>query len=269
MKYLLKHRTAIFLILLTGWATAFCADIPSRPNPPRLVNDFAGLLTSSQVQQLENKLVAYNDSTSTQIVVLTVSSLNGYSANEFAYKVGETWGVGQSDFSNGIVLLIKPKVGNEYGEVAIGVGYGLEDRLTDALSRRIIEKVILPEFREGNTYAGIDKALDTMVEILLGAYKNDKSDDDELGAIIAFCFFFAVFMFVIAWATKGKGNGGGSNHGGSGSSDSGLLDAIILGSMLGRHSSGGSSFGGFSGGGSSFGGFGGGHFGGGGASGRW
>ena len=267
MKYLLKHRFATILAILLISTTAFGADIPSRPYPPQLVNDLAGILTSSQVQQLENKLIAYNDSTSTQIVVLTISSFNGYSANEFAYKVGETWGVGQANFDNGIVLLIKPKIGNEYGEVAIGVGYGLEERLTDALSRRIIEKVILPEFREGNTYAGIDKAIDTIIEILLGSYQNNKSDnEDEVGAIITFCIFFAIAMFVIAWASKGKGNGGGSNHGGSRSSDSDLLDALILGSMLGR-GSGNSNFGGGSFGG--FGGFGGGHFGGGGASGRW
>ncbi len=83
----------------------------ARPEPPRLVNDYAGVLSASEVQSLENKLVAFNDSTSNQIAVVIVDDLQGYDRSEFAYKVAKDWGVGQGDFNNGLLVLVKTKDG--------------------------------------------------------------------------------------------------------------------------------------------------------------
>ncbi len=97
-----------------------------RPDPPRLVNDFAGVLSSSELQSLENKLVAFNDSTSNQIAVVIVNDLQGYDKSEFAYKVAKDWGVGQSDFNNGLLVLVKTKTDESLGQIFIATGYGLE-----------------------------------------------------------------------------------------------------------------------------------------------
>ena len=144
------------MLLLFGSSPASAQDIPARPEPPRLVNDFAGILTSDEIQNLEQKLVIFNDSTSTQIVVVIVKSLNGYDYNEFAYKIGQAWGVGQKGKNNGAVLLVKPKYPNEKGEACIQTGYGLEGVIPDALAKRIVTNEMIPNFKAGNYYAGVD-----------------------------------------------------------------------------------------------------------------
>ena len=124
---LIFKRILLFLALLLSFSwNAKSQDIPARPDPPRLVNDFAGVLNGDELQALERKLVAFNDSTSTQIVVVLVKSLNGYDKNDFAQRIGETWGVGQKGKNNGAVVVVKPKYPNEKGEACIQTGYGLE-----------------------------------------------------------------------------------------------------------------------------------------------
>ena len=114
------------------------AQIPQRPSPPCLVNDLANVFSEEQRQELEQELVAFNDSTSNQIVIVTVNDLAGYDKMTFAQQIGETWGVGQKKQDNGIVILLKPK--NETkGEVFIAAGYGLEGALPDAICKRIVE----------------------------------------------------------------------------------------------------------------------------------
>nr|MBP7029348.1 TPM domain-containing protein [Bacteroidales bacterium] len=80
-----------------------------RPDPPRLVNDLAGVLSSGEVKALEDKLVAFNDSTSNQIAILIVNDLQGYDRSEFAFRVANDWGIGQGDLNNGVLVLVKPK----------------------------------------------------------------------------------------------------------------------------------------------------------------
>ncbi|MDO8930082.1 MAG: TPM domain-containing protein, partial [Bacteroidota bacterium] len=121
MKHLLL---TIFLSLFLF--SVFAQDIPERPNPPRLVNDLANVLSDQEEQQLESELVQFDRSTSTQITIVTVPSLNGYEKADFTFRLGEKWGVGRKDKNNGIVIVFKPKIGNERGEVFVAVGYGLE-----------------------------------------------------------------------------------------------------------------------------------------------
>lgn len=264
----MKKIILSFFLLISVFG--FGQNIPARPVPPRLVNDFADILTNSQEQALERKLVNYNDTTSTQICIVTINDLDGTSAWDFAYQIGEKWGVGHKE-NNGAVILVKPKKGNEKGAVAIQVGYGLEPYVTDAMSKRIINTVMIPAFKDNHYYEGIDKACNAIINLASGAYSSDKrgyTDDDS--AAIVMVVLILIFIIVVI-ALLGKGNSGGTMSSKGGSD---LWKILFWSSMLSRHS-GSSSWGGFSGGsggfggGGGFGGFGGGHFGGGGASGSW
>lgn len=257
-----------FLLLLICEAS-FSQDIPARPVPPRLVNDFTSTLSKSQVNSLEQKVVNYNDTTSTQICVVLVSSLQGYSPNEYAYHIGESWGVGGED-NNGVVLLIKPK-GKEKGEVAIQVGYGIEPYLTDAACKRIIETKMKSYLIDNDYYSAINVAIDTMINELVYAKFKPAGNNAENDILILFPIIVIIVMILII---KVMGSKRGVTYT-SKSNGSKLLDLWLLSTFLNNRNNrfgGGSSSGGFGGGfggGSSFGGFGGGHFGGGGASGSW
>jgi uncharacterized protein len=250
---------------------SFAQKIPARPNPPRLVNDYADILTDQQERALENKLVAYNDSTSTQICVVTVLSLDGTTSDDFAQKLGEKWGVGTKD-NNGVVILVKPKTADELGDVSIQVGYGMEPYVTDAVNYGIRTKEMIPAFKEGDYYRGIDNAVDAIIGLASGAFKADKyaqeDDDDAVGLISVGAIFLFIYLVLKAFS---KGGGSSSGKGGFWR---GLLWGILLSGLNnGRGSNSGSGWGssGGSWGGSSggFGGFGGGHFGGGGGSSKW
>ena len=135
MKKYILALAASMLCVLAVYA------VPSRPSPARLVNDLAGLFTDVQEAEMERMLVAFDDSTSNQITVVTVKDLEGYEASEYATRIGLDWGVGSEKFDNGVVILVKPKTSSS-GEVFIAVGYGLEGAVPDAYAKRIIENVM-------------------------------------------------------------------------------------------------------------------------------
>jgi len=258
----------LFLILLLV-STTQAQEIPVQPNPPHLVNDLAGIMTPEQVQQLESRLVAFNDSTSTQIAVVTMKSLNGYSAAEMAQQIGETWKVGQKKYNNGMVILIKPKIGNEKGEAFIATGYGLEGKLPDAICKRIVEQVMIPEFQKGNIVGGINAGALTVMKVATGEYKDGSFAPKRGGRggkspIVPFIILI-IMAFIVLRGFRGRGNHHSIGHGMP------LWPFLFMGGMGGFGGGGnndsGSGFGGGDGGG--FGGFGGGGFGGGGAGGSW
>jgi uncharacterized protein len=279
MKYL-KILLAIFFVTSLSFAVFaqnVDKDIPEKPNPPRLVNDYAGLLNSGEANQLELKLRAFNDSTSTQIVVVIVKSLGMNDKAEFATKLGEKWGVGQKGKNNGVVILIKTKTAEEKGQAFIAPGYGLEGAIPDAVAKRIIENALLPNFREGNYYQGIDAAVNTLISLSKGEFTADaymkgthhKQEDRSVGPLAIFIIIFIIIIFsIIGRFRSARQYSIGHN-----------IPFWVAMSMLaasrsdhhsgsfGDFSSGSGGFGG--GGGSDFGGFGGGSFGGGGAGGSW
>lgn len=267
-----KHKTTCWdkaFFVLTGLLLftniCFAQKIPARPNPPRLVNDFANILSNKEENALERKLVAYNDSTSTQICVVTVLSLNGTTSDDFAYQIGEKWGVGNKD-NNGVVILVKPKTADELGDVSIQVGYGMEPYVTDAVNYGIRTKEMIPAFKEGDYYRGIDNAVNAIIGLASGAYKADKYAGDDSGdALGIFVVFLALVFVIVLISATGKGNGG---KGGKGGFLRGLLWGILL-SGGGNRGSGSWGSSGSSWGGGHSGGFGGGHFGGGGGSSKW
>jgi len=255
--------TLLFLLPLSLGAQTL---LP-RPDPPRLVNDFAGVLSSSEVQALENKLVAFNDSTSNQIAVVIVSDLQGYDKSEFAYQVARDWGVGQADFNNGLLVLVKTKTDESLGQIFIATGYGLEGAIPDLACADIIDREMIPRFRVDDYYGGLDAATDVLMSLASGEYNYDtyagKGSSGSFPAIIFIIFIIAVIIMASA------GNSNNKHIKKSGTSN---LPLWLLLSMMGGGKSHGGSWGGFSGGGGSsggFGGFGGGGFGGGGAGGSW
>ncbi len=252
----------LFLFLIQSLAAQ---DIPTPMSPPRLVNDFANVFSETEKQALENKLRTYNDTTSTQIYVVTVKDLSGYAVSDYSFRLGEKWKIGQKTKDNGAVILIKPKNGNSRGEAFIAVGYGLEARINDAFAGRIVRNEMIPYFKNDDYFSGINAAIDTMMKRLSGEFDPDMKEGDEgpsTFTIIAFIFFFIVFIRLISK----KGGGGDQNIGGDGSS-SGRRGPVFFPPIMGGGRSGGFGGGGFGGGG--FGGGGGGRFGGGGAGGSW
>ena len=257
----LRNLLCLFLILVSTFALQAQRDIPPRPTLQTSVYDEADLLSSTQQAQLERKLINYADTTSTQIVVATITSLEGEEIGTYAAEWAHEWGIGQSQEDNGIFILMS---GGDR-RVFIATGYGVEAYLTDALSRQIIDQYILPEFSREDYYAGLDKGTTAIMQVMSGTYTGSRPKGDGGGAPVGFVILSIIFIIFLVIISS---RGGGGRHGGRRSGGS-LLDIIIL-SSLGRGGFGGGSFGGGSMGGGGFGGgFGGGGFGGGGAGGSW
>jgi uncharacterized protein len=258
-----KYSYVLFLILISFNLYLSANDIPERPSPPRLVNDFAKILGSEEVLNLEKKLVDFNKQTSTQIAIVIVNDLHGYDRADFTIRLAEKWGVGQKGKDNGIVIMVKPKTPSSRGQAFIATGYGLEAVIPDAIADRIIENEMIPEFKTNNYYAGLNSATDVLISLTKGEFTaedyNEQSRKENAPSIIAFIFFFIFFLIFFARARTTRHHSIGRS-----------IPFWIALSMLGSASrSSGGSFGSFSSGGGSFGGFGGGSFGGGGAGGSW
>ena len=257
------HSLAALKLFSTAIAVFICltaaAGIPSKPSPPRLVNDFAGIFSAQETEALENTLTNYDDSTSTQIAVVTAEDLDGMSAAEYATRIGLEWQVGSEKFDNGVVILVKPKNSNGSGEVFIAVGYGLEGAIPDARAKAIIDRIMIPNFVENDYFGAVAGACDAIMKLASGEGFEAEEEDDALAGFIAIITFIIIVILVLYIAKNGD-TGSGNN-----SSNGGGRRTIYVGPTIR-----GGSFGGFSGGSSGgFGGFGGGSFGGGGAGGRW
>lgn len=257
IKYL--KITIISTLLLAGVVRA--QDFPATPN--KLVNDYTNTLSASDVDRLERKLVAFDDSTSTQIAVVVMQSTGQYDIADYGVRLAQHWGIGGKEHDNGILLLVA--LGDR--AVTIQTGYGVEGAVPDAIAYRIIESEIKPSFRQGDYFTGIDRATDALIAHTKGEYKAPPRKERDGGGVGSFIFIVIIVIAVIALFGRGGGGGGGRVMGGRGTSD--LLWWTLL-SGMGRGGRGGGFGGGGGGfGGGGFGGFGGGGFGGGGASGRW
>lgn len=259
----MKRIIKVIIVAILFVSTAN-AQIPDRPNPPKLVNDFANVLTQSEAFDLENSLVQFARETSTQIVVVTVADLEGYDKSDYAFQLGEKWGVGHTEKDNGIVILLKPKQGSSKGQIFIATGYGLEGVLPDAvLNSTVIDYEMIPYFKENNYYKGLQSGTKVIMDISRGEYTADqyqeyyaKQSDGIIPAIIIFLLIFVVFPLMRGRRRRFYSPG------------KSLPFWLAMGMLSGSHRSGGS-FGNFSSGSGGFGGFGGGSFGGGGAGGSW
>jgi len=262
MNHIKTYLITLVLSLVIMAGNTLAQDIPAKPKPPRLVNDFTSILTQQQVSSLENMLVAFNDTTSNQIVIVMVNTFKGYDKAEFADRIGEEWGVGQGKFDNGIVILIRPKTANQSGEAWIATGYGLEGAIPDAIVNRIIDDEMIPYFRQNDYYSGLQSGSKVLMSLAAGEFSSDeygsrtKSSPYIFFIIILILIIFSTILKQVARRTHTVGG------------KVPFWTALLLGSSMGRGSSSGSGWGGSSSSGG-FGGFGGGSFGGGGAGGSW
>jgi uncharacterized protein len=263
IKFIMKLNKLFPIIVFLLFSTILHAQkFPAKPN--RLVNDYTQTLSAQQIEQLEQKLVAFDDSTSTQIAVVLIKSLEGYDVSDYGVRLAETWGIGGAKNNNGVLLLVS--LGDR--KVTIQTGYGVEGALPDAIAKRIIEREITPNFRAGDYFTGLEEGTNAIISYTKGEYKKDVpkkgTKEGELG------IGFIILMIIIIIIAIKKGGGGSEVIGGRGSASP--FWWLLMGSQMGRGNRGG--FGGFSGGsggfgGGGFGGFGGGSFGGGGSSGSW
>ena len=229
--------------------------IPKIPSLQTSVYDYADVLNQIDEKELEKKLIRYSDSTSTQIVVISVEDLKGEDIGILTPKWAQEWGIGQEKEDNGILILLS----KNDRKIWIAPGYGVEERLTAGINGELVRNIIIPEFKSGSYYSGLDKGADAIFEVLKGKYKGSRKEKKDNFPIFPILIFIFILILIIS-----KAKGGGNSGGGSRGLD--LADIIIL-SSLGR-SGGGGSFGGGSSGGFG-GGFGGGGFSGGGAGGSW
>jgi len=226
--------------------------IPPKPDFETSVYDYAKLLNANEKAALEDKLIKYSDSTTTQIVVITIEDLKNEDIGLLTPKWLTEWGIGQAKEDNGVLILLS----KNDRKIWISPGYGVEDRLVAGIVGEITRKIIIPEFKAGSYYNGLDKGVDAIFKVLTGKYKGTRIEDSNDNSIFPILLFIVIFVVIMILASKNKGGGNSGNSSGGPS----LLDIIIL-SNMGRSSGGGSFGGGF--GGSSGGGFGGGGFGGG------
>lgn len=262
----------LFFGLLSSNITFAQFDIPSIPNEQTSVYDYNNLLSDSEKPTLENKLIKYSDTTSTQIVIVIISSTKGENIGLLTPRWAQKWGIGQAKEDNGIFILLA----EDDRKIWISPGYGVEDRLTAGIVGEITRNFIIPEFKKGDYYQGLNQGVDIIFEVLTGAYQGTRKSANKNDFPIGFIFIL-IFIFIIILISISKNKRGGGKGGNRGNRSGGIdiLEAIIL-SNMGRGSYGKTASGGFgsgggwsSGGGGFGGGFGGGGFSGGGAGGSW
>ena len=185
---------ALFFCLLM-FGVAFAVEVPSLKSR---VNDTASMLSPGTRRQLENSLAAFEASDSTQIVVLTVPSLEGEPIEDFSIRVADTWKIGQKGLDNGAILLIA----KSDRKLRIEVGYGLEGTLTDLISGRIIQQIMVPQFRNGNFDQGVINGVNAMMEAVKGEFKAPARNGRPTGKgpsienlfVMAILFIFCVIQ---------------------------------------------------------------------------
>ncbi len=266
-----SKKSCVTLLLLLSSCILFAQyNVPEKPSfiPP--VIDSTQTLSQQEYKRLYDKLKHYNDSTSTEVMVVIIPTTKGENIGLLTPRWAHKWGIGQEKEDNGVFILLA----KNDRKIWISPGYGVEHLLTAGINGEIIRNEIIPEFKKGDFYSGLDKGTNAIFDVLSGAYQNNRqSSSGEFPVFLLILLFIIFIIFLIAISKNRKGGHRGGNKGNRTDGTS-ILDAIILSNMgrgsYGRSSSSGG-FGGFGGGSSGgFGGFGGGGgFSGGGAGGSW
>ena len=260
-------KSAVIFCVVFFSSLASAVDFPSSPNPFRYVNDYTHTLTENEKNALENKLIQYSRETSSQIAVVLIPTTGEYDISQYAFELGDKWGIGRKNDNNGVLMLIA----KDDRKVFIATGQGLEGALPDAFLSQVIRKVMLPNFRQEFYANGISKALDYIIAASKGEFAPQAQEENTADEYIPFIMIalFVFFVILAEWNWRRKPYiSPTSNH-------NNLQNAAIIASMIENsrrnRRGGGGLGGGFGGGfgGGSGGGFGGGGFGGGGAGGSW
>src|SRR5690606_22499597 len=213
-------KRLLFVMLLTvggaknGLSQYKIPKKPSKITEQTSVYDYYNLLSETEKNTLEQKLIKYSDTTSTQIVVAIIGSTQGENINYLGAQWGEKWGIGQEKEDNGVLILLA----RDDRRIAINTGYGVEHLLTDAMSKRIIEQDIIPYFKQNDYHGGLNRGADAIFEVLTGEYQGTRQNDMPASLPIGLIFFlFIIFIFIIIAISKnrrGGGNSGGNSGGG-------------------------------------------------------
>ena len=193
-----RNELKPFVLLFLLFSSPLLGNAKDVPFLTGRVNDTAGMLSEATITELEQLLKSHEDSTSNQIVVLTVPDLEGKVLEEFSLKVAETWALGQADKDNGVLLLIA----RNDRKVRIEVGSGLEGDLTDATSGIIIRREIVPRFKDGDFDGGVREGTKAIVAAIQGAYAQDEvssADEDMIGRLgggLVFILVVGIFTVI-------------------------------------------------------------------------
>lgn len=266
MNYRMRFRfRRLFLAFFIGWGIFLSAQytIPKKPNILYPVYDEVGLLSEEEKTRLNQKLIKFEDSTSTEIEVIIIPTTKGEDINFLATRFGQEWGIGKKKVDNGVVFLIA----TEDRRFTIQQGRAVEQYLTASVAGQILDYLVAPQFKQGNWYLGIDEGTNAIMDATQGKFKKQKkSEGFPKEFIIVSVIIFIMLMIILS--NQDKGGGGNRKY-------IDLDDDIIITRRGRRNYPGGfHNFPNFGGGGfgssGGFGGFGGGGtFGGGGASGSW
>lgn len=249
------------------FALGMSAQVPDKPTEKKLLWDFANVIDDAQEKAIEDSLEAFSRHTSNQILVMTVTSLGNFEPVEYATELGRKWGVGHEENNNGVVVLIKVKTENEKGQAFIATGYGAEGPLPDVLCNHIVEKEMVPRFKEDDYAGGVWNALAVIMPAMKGEFNVEEYVNDDSGdALLALIVMIAILAFMFYAFSKNSGTGSGTGTNTRTYTGGPIIFPGSFGSGGSRGSWGGGSGGGFGGG---WGGFGGGSFGGGGGGGSW
>ncbi len=255
-----RQRFVLFIAVLFILLSNVARSEPTFPELTGRIVDNANMLDHTREQRIKNLLTEHENATTNQVVVVTLLGLGGYDIETYGYQLGRAWEIGQEGKDNGVLLIVAKKE----RKVRIEVGYGLEGTLTDAISAHIINRIIVPKFKQGKFGKGIEKGTAAIIQALSGQYSmtdnsretdkfkaadkareidTDNYDSDNIGiGMIMFLMYFAFIVFGLiltkilkkfGWevSTTGSSSSGGGYSGGSSSSGGG-------------YSGGGGSFGG-------------------------
>jgi uncharacterized protein len=245
----------IFIYLMTMCAQAL--DVPEHDSNTRLVTDLTATLSSSEKDRLAQKLRAIEQSDGTQITVLLIPTLAGDDLFDFSHRTFQKWGIGDKSNNNGVLFL----VAKNDRKMRIHVGYGLEGRLTDALSSRIMRNEVQPEFYNGRFFEGIERGVSAIIEAVKGEYVDTTAATSSSGSgdigfwimltVLIVFFVLPIFLpkrarrrrrasgYAEPWFTSGGWTSGGSGGGWGGSSGGGWSSGSDSGTFGGGSSGGG------------------------------
>jgi len=262
----MKLTHYIFIVFLLLLNQAPLNAIPEKPDTPKLVNDFANFLPKDKSHQLEQILNDFEKKTSNQIAVVTVKDLEGYAISDYAFRLGEQWGIGKEGKDNGILILIRPKTKDTKGRAFIATGYGLEGAVPDVVAKRIVDQEMIPRFKKGRYYEGILASVKVLFELTKGEYTAEQYIQQKESTNPAPFLILAILVFIVirnlSRANRYRKRSVGHSVP--------FMTALFLGSTMGSSRGSWNNFSSGGGGGmGGFGGFGGGGFGGGGAGGSW
>lgn len=260
MKYLSGKTNMKIMKKLFIASLVLLAQLAYTQEPPKidqLVNDFSNTLSSQEAEALTRKLIAYNDSTSSQVAILIVDTYGNYEPSDYNVRVFDQSKIGTKEQDNGILI----SLAMSDRKMWITTGYGMEDRITDAASKTIVEEYMKPAFRNGDYYGGLDQATTIIFDLAAGRYKADKIANSNAEKGFGVAGFIIIFIIITLISKVGRIR---NHHMGGGS-----LNFLTVMMLLGSSNRHGGSYSDFNSGGGGFGGFGGGMTGGGGAGGSW